>query len=214
MNSKLNRNSHNLYNLLLQMEKRPGMYIGSNKLSDLYRFINGYTFCAGFHNIESEKISPPLFPYFNEFIRKKYNWFESTSGWCNMILEENENDEEEGLKVFYELFHKFRQITAVRIQKVKFTEENITHNESKGRRYGTGELVYKNPQEIYLVEYSQNFGFAYFVIDDGKNNDWLDIHKTEKDVLEIFKKQFGEIDNWEVLEDDLMSVVEHLMKIR
>jgi hypothetical protein len=214
MASYLIEKPYNLYKILWLIEKRPGMYIGTNELSDLKQFINAYTFCADMHDIEEEKIFPP-FDYFHEFIQKKYNWFESTSGWCNMILKENNDNEEEALKDFFTTIKVFQTLKPISIQKVKLTEENIIHNENKGSRYGTGELVYKNPQEIYLVEYSQNFGFAYFVIDnDGKSKNWLDIYETQNEVIEILEQQFGKIEKWETLQDDLMKTMEYLMKIR
>ena len=131
-----------------------------------------------------------------------------------MILKENNNNEEEALKDFFTTIKVFQSLEAVSIKKVKLTEENIIHNESHGSRYGTGELVYKNPTDIYLVEYSQNFGFAYFVIDNGENHDWLDVYETKEYVLEKLERQFGKLKNWETLQGDLMKTMNYLMKIR
>lgn len=213
MASYLIEKPYNLYKILWLIEKRPGMYIGTNNLSALHQFINAYTFCANMHDIQEEKIFPPFY-YFHEFIRKKYNWFESTSGWCNMILKENNDNEEEALADFFTTIKVFQSLESISIKKVKLTQENIINNENKGSRYGTGELVYKNPQEIYLVEYSQNFGFAYFVIDNGGNNDFLSTYKTKNEVIEILEQQFGKIEKWETLQGDLMKTMDYLMKIR
>lgn len=204
---------NNLYKTLRSIEKYPSVFIRKNKLKDLEMFIRGYNYCANIQRIESEKIFPP-FDYFPIWLRMIYTKSKSLD-WYKTILNANENDEELALKDFFKKIKEFQEIKPILIQKAILSERNIAYQVSENNpNWEEDYSLYENPTEIYLVEYSQNFGYAYFVIDNGGNHDWLGVYKTKNEVLEILERQFGEIENWETLQGDLMKTMEYLMKIR
>lgn len=85
--------------------KRPGMYIGENSISLLKAFLDGIAYA-----IDVNKIDPKEdlnLEGFNDWVAKKYNYFESTAGWKNIILNENNQDEEKSLKEFFKLYDQF-----------------------------------------------------------------------------------------------------------
>jgi geranylgeranyl pyrophosphate synthase len=95
----------NLYELILQIRKRPGMYLRTANISAMENFINGYTYVCHFKDIdENEK---PAWGEFHEFVRKRTGFYESTSGWCGMILSVNDQDEVKALAMFFNLFEAF-----------------------------------------------------------------------------------------------------------
>lgn len=204
---------NSLYKTLKSIEKHPSIYIRENKLKDLDMFIRGYNYCANTQQIEAEKIFPP-FDYFPFWLRTIYMQSKSLD-WYITILDANNNDEELALQDFFQKVKVFQEIKPISIHKAVLSESNIAYQASENNpNWEEDYSLYENPTEIYLVEYSQNFGFAYFVIDNGANNDWLSVYKTKKEVLKILEQQFGEIKDWETLQDGLMKIMSYLMQIR
>lgn len=95
----------NLYALIRQIRLRPGMYFEEKSLSALYHFTNGYLLACFVKDI-NENEAPP-FGEFHEFVRRKTGFGESTSGWRNMLLSFNGNDELKALAMFFEFFEEF-----------------------------------------------------------------------------------------------------------
>lgn len=97
--------AENLYAIIRQIRQRPGWFVEEKNLSALYHFINGYSLACWTKGIvENER---PAFGEFHEFVRKKTGFNESTSGWRNMILSFNGNDEEKALAMFFDFFEEF-----------------------------------------------------------------------------------------------------------
>jgi len=69
--------------MLDSIQKRPGMYIGDIDLNNLKTYIHGYT--RAMNDARIFDVSNPEFHGLHEFVRAKYNYFESTAGWANMI---------------------------------------------------------------------------------------------------------------------------------
>jgi len=62
------------------------MYVGNLGFLDLNNFstyINGYI--RAMDDAEINDISSPEFHGFHEFVRSKFNYYEATAGWANMI---------------------------------------------------------------------------------------------------------------------------------
>lgn len=75
---------YTIYDVLDKIEKRPGLYLGYVSLRTLATYLAGYQMAmtdAAFMDI-----SNPEFHQFNDFIRDKFGYLESTAGWSNMIL--------------------------------------------------------------------------------------------------------------------------------
>jgi hypothetical protein len=95
----------NLYELIAQIKARPGLFFDDQSISALYYFINGYGQACAINGIE-ENETPP-FSEFHEFVRRKTKFSESTSGWKNMILSFNDQDEAKAFAMFFILFEEF-----------------------------------------------------------------------------------------------------------
>jgi len=67
------------------LRTRPAMFIGVKSLTRLYVWIMGLR-SAEFFGL-GQVASAPAFGGFHEFVREKYDFSESTSGWCRMLLE-------------------------------------------------------------------------------------------------------------------------------
>jgi hypothetical protein len=100
--------AENLYALITQIRLRPGLFLDEENVSDLYYFISGYTQACAVNGID-ENETPP-FSEFHEFVRRKTNFYESTSGWKNMLLSFNGNNEAKALAMFFILFEEFKDL--------------------------------------------------------------------------------------------------------
>lgn len=94
-----------LYALILQIRVRPGMYFATAGISALESFINGYIVACQIKNIDEHEHPP--WGDFHEFVRARTGFYESTSGWCAMILSVNDQDQTRALAKFFELFEAF-----------------------------------------------------------------------------------------------------------
>lgn len=73
-----------LYVLLDDIRTRPAMFIGSHSIRLMRAFIEGMLYLDRLGVVEVR--SDPDFGGFHEWVRAKYGFRESTSGWCNMLL--------------------------------------------------------------------------------------------------------------------------------
>ena len=96
----------NLYQHLDQIKPRPALYLGRLSISKLDSYINGYQAACSFKGIEEQLT--PRWALFHEFAKRKTNFYESTGGWCYMILSHCEGDEERAIELFFEYFDEFR----------------------------------------------------------------------------------------------------------
>jgi hypothetical protein len=95
------------YNILINgMKIRPQMYFGDKKLSSLYHFINGYDLALKLNNCEP--LTPSIYD-FNCWIAKKYKAGLS-SNFYSVLIQECNNNEEEALTLFFELFEEFLEL--------------------------------------------------------------------------------------------------------
>jgi hypothetical protein len=94
-----------LYEFIAQISQRPGLYFEEKSLSALYHFINGYSLACHLKGIDEHEIPP--FGEFHEFVRRKTGFSETTSGWRNMLLSFNDNNEEKALAMFFVVFAEF-----------------------------------------------------------------------------------------------------------
>lgn len=75
---------YSIYNILTIIKKRPGMYVGEVSLRSIKVYLHGYEMAMMDAGVKD--VSIPRFHDFNEFVREKYGYYESTAGWVNMIL--------------------------------------------------------------------------------------------------------------------------------
>jgi hypothetical protein len=201
----------NMYDLIDLMKVRTGMYLGESKISNMSSFLDGYLFCSQIHNIKQEKVFPPFW-YFHEWAKEKYNWYESTAGWKNIILQENNNDEEAVLNVFFDLMDDFKTLHPIKIEQLKLEKENLDfhHSEECKTKYMDGRPIYDTASAVLLVTYSHNFGSSYFVLNTDCDADfsWRDRFKNVKAAKESIKGLFGEpCSAWQTLSGDLGAIL-------
>ncbi len=93
-----------LYDLLHQIQAKPGLYIGAPSLSNLYMFLNGYQFAR-------RQMELPLSAQEQEF-RAFQPWLQqqlkiqTTESWSRLILAQTD-DEAAALARFFALFRAF-----------------------------------------------------------------------------------------------------------
>ena len=98
---------NDLYKHFDTIRKRPALFLGGLSISKLDSYIHGYQAACSFKDIEEEL--NPRWHLFHEFTKRKTGFYESTSGWCNMILTQCEGDEEKAIELFFEYFDEFRK---------------------------------------------------------------------------------------------------------
>ncbi len=193
------------------------MYIGDNKISTLRSFLNGYQTASDIHQIQQENVFPQFW-YFHEWAMHKYNWYESTAGWTNIILKENDNDEKKSLDVFFELFEEFKMLTPKTIETLEITNTNIKFHKSADckTKFGDGKPIYENPEELYLIEFSQDFGYCYFVKDHNRivGFGWRNRFKNREDAVKHISDLFGEELLWQFIEGDLNKFIVSIMNTK
>lgn len=95
-----------LYEVLQKIKAKPGMYIGSSSISDLFHFVVGYEFARGELDIEPTEWEDDFHENFQTWLQKKYHLSTSNS-WAKIILF-NCGNEQEGFNAFYRLLSEFQ----------------------------------------------------------------------------------------------------------
>jgi hypothetical protein len=94
-----------LYAFIRQMSKRPAMYLGEESITALHNVINGYIWACHTHKVEEKQTEH--WGGFHEFVRARTGFYESTGGWCHMLLSVNGQDEVKALAAFFVMFDTF-----------------------------------------------------------------------------------------------------------
>ena len=98
----------NIFGLLDAVEKRHPFYLHERSLKELDSFLAGFE-CASSVS-EQERESIKQLNGLNDWVAKQLGFGNSTSGWCNMILERAGSDEK-AFDLFFELLDKYRKET-------------------------------------------------------------------------------------------------------
>ena len=88
------------------------MYLGSNSVHDLEKFINGYGFALTVYDIQENFIVVDSMS-FHDWIALRTHLYESTSGWANM-LDSYYGSEEKALEMFFIHYDEFKHTMGVR----------------------------------------------------------------------------------------------------
>lgn len=188
------------------------MFLGSNSITPLVHFINGYQFAK---RETGESGNSELFPldfrYFHEFVKVKLGFSSSVPGWRNLILETCEGDEKKALEMFFALYDEFEQIRPVKYWKAALTAENIEYNnncrhcyKAKGANYDEREPIYDKPLAVYITELELVGKTAYLLVVETENaveaEDWLydSFEQAARNscIPESAETYFGKIENW------------------
>ncbi len=89
-----------MFELLDKIRPRPGMYIGYHSPTHLHSFLSGVQFATDSDKYNSLfESDQPNFNEFHDWVAKKFNYYESTSGWAYMI--EDQRVDKEGFVVIF-----------------------------------------------------------------------------------------------------------------
>jgi hypothetical protein len=132
--------------LLDAIRERPAMYMGERSLSALWHYLHGYIEALRFHDIATRDVLPPDF---HDWVAYRLHFYESTSGYRNMILK-RVPDEAAALDRFFELLddHRARKPHVVAIAR------SAAKN---GRRQNADASA--SPSSLNLIAYSDDPGF-------------------------------------------------------
>lgn len=192
------------YGLIEKIKQRPELFLREASITKLKTFLDGYTFAINEHNIEDSKTIMPLpFWFFHEYVARVYNYYESTSGYLNMILKQV-NNEKEGLELFFKLFDEFKNLKFEEIFVCKLNKENIDfHNNSKytpklvsGKNYDILKPLYQNVKEIYYAKIASNTWYIGFIKKENEYELIKEIYKSKEDIINYMENCFGNSLDW------------------
>jgi len=187
------------YELIDMIRMRTAMFIGHVSPTHLRSFLSGYFFAKKDEDI---KDNVPKFYGFHDYVMNKFNYNESTSGWAYMIEDQRE-DKEEALDLFYELLDDYRGIKHELIARVKFNHENKIDRSWRGysrlkKVRGTFDELFKpSPKEIIIRKMNISGEWFQMVAKNNKNEilfTWNseEIEKVYERAKEIFGIEKGE----------------------
>ncbi len=198
-----------LHRMIRKIQTRPGMYIGSNTLTSLEHFLDGYQAAErdfGVGVCRNGNLFPPDFYYMHNFADFRLQTECLCAGWRHNILTYCHGDEEKALNLFFDLYQEFRQLKMKRYWKAVLTKENIAWNDKMKRCYSVREHgpepVYKNPIAVYALELTIPVCMLAVettseVLTERQFFSSADEAKGNHSGAEIY---FGKIDTWEEVE--------------
>lgn len=202
-----------IYNIIEQIRPRPGMYLGERSITRLRSFLDGYQSALsdlGIREVSEDTLLPLPLQCFHDYVALRFDYYESTSGWCNMILDQTAHDEEKGLQLFFALFDDFKRLKTTRFLAADLTDENKAHHLYDkyaprcytGPNYDKAEPVYHDPLRIFYAELtdpSAYKGYMSIVQTEQKYIIERSIYKTEEKLLSYYEKCFGAV-SWQPLD--------------
>ena len=198
-----------LHRMIRKIQTRPGMYIGSNTLTSLEHFLDGYRAAErdfGVGMCRNGNLFPPDFYYMHNFADFRLQTECLCAEWRHNILTYCHGDEEKALNLFFDLYQEFRQLKMKRYWKAVLTKENIAWNDKMKRCYSVREHgpepVYKNPIAVYALELTIPVCMLAVettseVLTERQFFSSADEAKGNHSGAEIY---FGKIDTWEEAE--------------
>lgn len=198
-----------LHRMIRKIQTRPGMYIGSNTITSLEHFLDGYQAAErdfGVGVCRNGNLFPPDFYYMHNFADFRLQTECLCAGWRHNILTYCHGDEEKALNLFFDLYQEFRQLKMKRYWKAVLTKENIAWNDKMKRCYSVREHgpepVYKNPIAVYALELTIPVCMLAVettseVLTERQFFSSADEAKGNHSGAEIY---FGKIDTWEEAE--------------
>lgn len=199
-----------VYNIINTIRKRSGMYLGSNSITALWHFLDGYQAALRDNGICSNRELFPLdFRYMSEFTNVRLG-YSGNMGWHEHILGFFNGDEEKALAGFFELFDEFIQIRMKKYWRAILTKDNIEWHNSMEHVYrmegDRKKPVFINPVVVYVVELTIP---AYIAAVETR--DWIQLERRFFTSLEQAKgngrfpegaeRYFGKIESWEEFSD-------------
>jgi len=157
-----------IYELIERIRPRPALYLGSASISRLDSFLIGYR--SALDDLKVDDAGAPSFWYFHDWIAMRLGRYESTAGWCSMLLEFHDRDEEKALHSFFSHLEEFKHREARVIFQSSSDPSSRWRQE---KNLATGETIdLERPVLVQLVRYTDDKGV--FVRYLGKGNRLVD----------------------------------------
>lgn len=156
------------YELLDCIRQRPAMYLSQKSITLLYGFLAGYAFDKW---TQISKNTFPPFGEFNNWVAMKLGFYESTSGWRNMLLKAENGDEEKAVDRFFVFLDEFKQRQARVILWAKLP----TPTTPKVWRYlidGGKKIEIPPPSLVQIIKYTDDKGVFIKYVDE--NNEIIE----------------------------------------
>jgi len=149
-----------VYELLEAIEELPTLFLGSKSLTLLRAFLDGFRYGS-----PSISDTPYGFIDFHEWVALRLGYYESTTGYVNMIQESEAGDDENALDRFFQLWHEFRERKSRVVYQADRGAKSYIISQ---RRLDTGEIEEMDSNLIQVVKYTDdNAGFLKYVTGEG-----------------------------------------------
>ena len=165
-----------IFEMIDQIRRRPGMYIGGNSITPLFHYLNGFQAAELRYDLcRKEELFPLSFRYMHEYTQYRLQDHRNL-GWRQLILDSCDGDEEAALRKFFEFYDGFKQVGMNRYWKAILSEDNIAWNDQmKGARRHVSDVsiisgpdrnaltnlpdgepvfepIFRNPLAVYVIE--------------------------------------------------------------
>lgn len=138
---------------LVDIEKRPGMFFGEKSIFALRNFFAGYDFATSIHSVEESELFDNRLS-FHDWIALRTQFYESTSGWANMLNDFYGSDEL-ALDMFYVHYREY-------LNRVGVVEKYVDiHVRQKWKTRSVDRQVvfhYLTPHRVEVVKYTDDPG--------------------------------------------------------
>lgn len=136
------------------------MYTGENTLTSIRCFLEGYHLAMERHGLSRDSDALLVPHEFHDWVAYRLHFYESTSGWCNMIRDRAET-EQDAIDKFFELLADFKTRTphvVARLTGCKKTYSKQTY-EWYNDEVILGAVVERPLDSISLVTFTDDPGF-------------------------------------------------------
>jgi hypothetical protein len=196
----------NKINILLEeIRSKPGLFLGTPSIIRLEAYIHGFShclFCEREVNVEAQTTILPLpFWFFHEFVKNYYGAFESTLGWCNLILENNNSNDEKAFEHFFTLYDIFNNLSIIDSEIAEIYQSNIDFSNSNTMTHkicvnGKCTPFFPNAENVFIHELSNNTGYICVVELRDEYQIMMSIVSKKIYYIDLFKYMFGEKLYW------------------
>jgi hypothetical protein len=162
-------NMNDSQDILDQLRRRPALYTGEASLSSIEHFLSGYSFAANRYNVGNPDDRLLIPREFHDWVAYRLHFYESTSGWCHMIVSKSESDDV-AIERFFILLDQLHQREAHIVARLtgyqkKYTR--TTYRQENNTLIEDSTATRSYPDSIRLVTYKEDPGFfAYSETDD------------------------------------------------
>jgi hypothetical protein len=163
MDDETRRNKIKDGGLLEVVRERPALYLGERSLSALWHYLQGYRMSLSVYDMRT---AFPLPPDFHDWVAYRLHFYESTSGYKNMILK-RVPEESAALDRFFELLDEHKNRKPRIVAQVRGGKEYTWQTLNDGRPQEPQTGTYST---LNLIAYTDDPGF--FVSSDDADADF------------------------------------------